>query len=152
MDSITIKTVLGSILWGIFSAVLIVQVAIFVISLGFGAVGYLKERTFNKNFFILFLKSLLGVVIGGLVAWLGTYVLKRFNIPLDSVDPVLFWGCAAMTVLGFLLNVVRRIKRMVDLVATPEFDEFHSSENKVVDDYVRKNLELLKQLRDGSRE
>ena len=152
MDSVMLKNVVGSILWGIFTAFMVVQIAIFIISIGFGVTGFLKERTFNKKFFVLFLKSMLGVIIFGVLSILGMYVLSKFEIPLSEADPVLYWGFVAMTVLVFLLNVIKRIKRMIDLVATPEFDEFHSSENKVVDDYVRKNLELLKQLRDGSRD
>jgi len=62
----------------------------------------------------------------------------------------IFWGMLGLTLAGFIFHVLRKFKRTLDVVATPEFDAFHSvsTSSQGIDDYVKNNLELLRVLHD----
>jgi|GEM_PF-6718730 len=147
-----IAIIAGSILLGGAAAFLAVQVMIFIGAIVISIVGVLKERRFNMKYFLVWMKSVAGIVICLIVFGLGDHIFRKIlGYSYEILDPFIFWSVMALTLLGFLFHVTKKIRRTFDIVSTPEFDSFHTVQmsKEGIDDYVKKNLELLRLLQDG---
>ena len=149
-----LERIVASAVLGGFTGAIAVQAMIFLGSIFISIAGFLKERVFSRKYFVVWVKSILGLVACGLVVWLGFYIVAQIEFPVDKVDFKIFWVVTFLIVLGFLLHVGRKLKIMKEIVETSEFDEIHqvATPDAGIDDYVRKNLELLKTLQDGSKD
>ncbi len=147
-----VEILAGSIILGAAAAFMTVQILIFIGSIIISVIGLAKERKFNSRYFFVWLKSITGIAACVIVISLGDYIFRTMlGFTYEILDMFIFWSIMALTLLGFIMHVARRIKRAYDLVSTPEFDVFHAAptDSQSIDDYVKKNLELLRLLQEG---
>jgi hypothetical protein len=146
----TMSVIVGSIVLGGAAGFLAVQFSIFVLSLGVSVYGLVKERIWNRQYFTVWLKSVVGIAVCVIVTLLGDYIFRqRLGFGYGVLDHMIFWSVFALVMLGFVFHIIRKLKKLRDVVATPEFDDIHVSHDSNIDEYVRKNIELLKSLQDG---
>lgn len=145
----TVFVIVGSIILGGAAGFLAVQFSIFVLSIAVSAFGFLKERIWNRQHFAVWLKSVVGIAVCAIITILGDYIFRqRLGYSYAVLDHVIFWSIFALIFLGFIFHIIRKLKKLRDIVSTPEFDEIHVSHDSNIDEYVRKNIELLKSLQD----
>jgi hypothetical protein len=147
-----IAVIAGSIVLGGAAAFMGVQIVIFLSALIISIIGFMKERRFHTKFFLVWLKSVAGILVCLIVFGLGDHIFRKIlGFSYDILDPFIFWAVLCLTLLGFVFHVARKVKRTYDIVSTPEFDSFHAVQmsKEGIDDYVKKNLELLRLLQDG---
>ncbi len=150
-----LEIIAGSILLGGAAAFMAVQLLIFLGSIVISVIGLLKERKFSTKYFFVWLKSVAGIAACIIIISLGDYIFRNMlGYKYEILDMFIFWSILALTILGFIMHVARRIKRAYDMVSTPEFDVFHATveDKQSIDDYVKKNLELLRLLQDGGED
>ncbi len=146
----TAFVIVGSIILGGAAGFLAVQFSIFVLSIGVSVFGLIKERIWNQQYFSIWLKSVVGIAVCVIITILGDYIFRqRLGYSYAVLDHVIFWSIFSLIFLGFVFHIVRKLKKLRDIVSTPEFDDIHVSHDSNIDDYVRKNIELLKSLQDG---
>ncbi len=144
-----IEIIAGSILLGGAAAFLAVQILVFVGSIVISVIGLAKERKYNSQYLFVWLKSIAGIAACIIVFVLGDYVFRdKLGFTYESLDLFIFWSVLVLVLLGFVLHIARRIKRTFDVVSMPEFDSFHAKpvEREGIDDYVKKNMELVRLL------
>ena len=144
--------IIGSLILGAGTAFVVVQVFIFFSSLILSISGLVREKRFSRKYFVIWLKSVAGILFCGIVTVMAYVIGEEVQFDHTKVNYLVFGGAAALVLIGFLFHVSKKIRRTMDVVSTPEFDDFHVSVDKGVEDYVKKNLELLRTLREGSKE
>lgn len=142
--------IIGSIILGAGTAAWGVQVFVFFTSLFMGLAGYMRERVFSKKYLFVFIKSVTGLIICAIVFWLAYIIADETKFDRGQVNYPVFFGVGILTVIAFLFHIVNKLKRIKDLVDTSEFDDIHRVDlhTQGIDDYVKKNLELLKTLQE----
>jgi hypothetical protein len=142
---VTISAVLGAV-----TGFLVVQVLVFISSIVISVLGFLRERVFERKYFFVWIKSIAGIAACGIVFFLGDYILRsKFEFETAKLDATVFTGILVLVVIGFLFHIVTRVRKIRMYMETSEFDEVigsPTSEGHGVDDYVRKNMELLRAL------
>ncbi|THB69594.1 MAG: hypothetical protein D6E12_04505 [Desulfovibrio sp.] len=151
-DTSQLVTIIGSVILGGGTAFIIAQVLIFLGSIFLSVIGLMKEKRFSRKYMFVWLKSLVGILACALVTVMAFVIGEELKFNYQDVNYVIFGCAAALVILGFMFHVSKKIRRTMDVVSTPEFDDFHVSVDKGVEDYVKKNLELLRTLREGSKE
>ena len=144
--------IIGSLILGAGTAFVIVQVFIFFVSLILSISGLVREKRFSRKYFIVWVKSVAGILACAIITFMAYVIGEEVQFDHTKVNYLVFGGAAALVVIAFLFHVSKKIRRTIDVVSTPEFDDFHVSVDKGVEDYVKKNLELLRTLREGSKE
>ncbi len=154
MDT-AVRDILISIVLGGATGFLVVQLLVFVISIILSLIGLLKERVFSRKYFYVWLKSVAGIAACAIVFFLGDYIFStKLGFETAMLDQVLFGGMLLLVVLAFLFHIVGRLRKIRQYMETSEFDDIFAEnssggsagDGQGVDDYVRKNLELLKTL------
>ncbi|QJT10749.1 hypothetical protein [Oceanidesulfovibrio marinus] len=146
----TMFAIVGSIILGGAAGFLAVQFSIFVLSIAVSAYGLIKERIWSKQYFGVWLKSVVGIAVCVIITLLGDYIFRqRLGYSYAHLDHMIFWSIFSLILLAFVFHILRKLRKLRDIVATPEFDDIHMSHDSNIDDYVRKNIELLKSLQDG---
>ncbi|MCA1945239.1 MAG: hypothetical protein LDL30_08135 [Desulfovibrio sp.] len=144
-----LRDIIVSVVLGAATGFLVVQLLVFVFSIGISLLGLLKERVFNKKYFYVWLKSMAGIAACGIVFFLGDYIFStKLGFSAAMLDQVVFGGVMVLVVIAFLFHIVARLRKMKQYMETSEFDDILGTrqEGPGVDDYVRKNLELLQAL------
>ncbi|GAB7079731.1 hypothetical protein [Megalodesulfovibrio paquesii] len=150
MDN-AVRDILVSVLLGGATGFLAVQTLVFVSSIVISVLGLLKERVFNRRYFFIWLKSVAGIAACGIAFFLGNYIFSvKIGFSAAMLDQVVFAGVMLLVVIAFLFHIMSRMRKMRQYMETSEFDDIIGSnttqEGPGVDDYVRKNLELLQAL------
>ncbi|AGW13561.1 hypothetical protein [Megalodesulfovibrio gigas] len=144
-----LRDTIVSVVLGAATGFLVVQLLVFVSSIGISLIGLLKERVFNRKYFYVWLKSVAGIAACGIVFFLGDYIFSvKLGFSAAMLDPVVFGGVTLLVVIGFLFHIMSRLRKIKQYMETSEFDAILGTrqEGPGVEDYVRKNLELLQAL------
>ena len=144
--------IIGSLILGAGTAFVIAQVLIFLVSMILSIVGLFREKRFSRKYLAVWLKSVAGIVACGIITVMAYVIGDEVQFDHTKVNFLVFGGAAALVIIAFLFHVSKKVRRTLDVVSTPEFDDFHVTVDKGVEDYVKKNLELLRTLREGSKE
>lgn len=150
-----IEIIAGSVLLGAAAGFLTVQIFVFLGSIIISLIGLIKERTYNSQYLMVWLKSVAGIAACVIFFFLGDYIFRnKLGFTYNILDMFIFWSVLTIVVLAFVLHITRRIKRSFDIVSMPEFDVFHKVETGTegIDDYVKKNMELVRLLNEERHE
>jgi len=144
-----LRDIIVSIVLGAGAGFLVVQLLVFISSIVISILAFLKERVYSKKYFLVWLKSVAGIATCGIVFFLGDYIFRtKLGFETQMLDATVFVGVMALLVIGFLFHILTRLRKIRQYMETSEFDDIFGgpAEGHGVDDYVRKNLELLRAL------
>lgn len=150
MDN-ALRDIIVSALLGAATGFLLVQLLVFSSSLGISLLGFLKERVYSKKYFFVWLKSIAGIAACIIIYVLGDYIFTtKLGFKTEMIDAMVFFGVMALIVIAFLFHIVARLRKIRQYMETSEIDDIIGAAAKQdapgIDDYVRKNMELLKSL------